>query len=181
MKSKWLALSGISGVTVALLVCLVAAYGKNVNSPTPFIALSGVPVPEIPAVSGEFAGWGSTGGPQSDRTGGAAGSGGNCQARCAPVCGQRHLQRKSRSRGNGGCNGYRTSAGGHWAVYDGGAARGARGMENIVYSACKTAPSSCATVAVAASKQAPAANELILAEVGRAYTEHGALYREGGT
>jgi hypothetical protein len=49
MRLKRFVLSGSSGVLVVLLACVMSARGGSVISSTPFIALSGVSVPEIPA------------------------------------------------------------------------------------------------------------------------------------
>lgn len=47
-------LRGSSGVLAVLLACLVSAQGGSLDSPTPFMVLSGVPVPEIPAKAAEL-------------------------------------------------------------------------------------------------------------------------------
>jgi hypothetical protein len=49
MKLKWIVLSGVLGVVAVLLACLLPAPAGDAGSSTPFIALSAVPVPEIPA------------------------------------------------------------------------------------------------------------------------------------
>jgi hypothetical protein len=47
-------LRGSSGVLAVLLACIVSAHGGSLVSPTPFIVLSGVSVPEIPAKAAEM-------------------------------------------------------------------------------------------------------------------------------
>jgi hypothetical protein len=47
-------LRGTSGVLAVLLACIVSAHGGSLASPTPFMVLSGVSVPEIPAKAAEL-------------------------------------------------------------------------------------------------------------------------------
>src|ERR1039457_3727317 len=54
MKLKWIVLSGASGIVAVLLACLLSAHGGNAAPSTPFLALSGMSVPEIPAKAAEL-------------------------------------------------------------------------------------------------------------------------------
>jgi len=54
MNLKWIVLLGALAVLGILLACLPSARGINADHATPFIALSGVPVPEIPAKAADL-------------------------------------------------------------------------------------------------------------------------------
>jgi hypothetical protein len=171
MKLKWIALSGVSGVIAIVLACLAAAHGKSVSSSTPFIALSSVSVPEIPAKSAELVA--AAAGQDRDQTAGEV-------LRDVAVIARPGVLPYAVSAI---CNGSPEVAATAVATAvelqpeDAGAFTTAAlcavpgQLEQIVFSACKAAPASCAAVAVAASKQAPAANDLIITEVGRALPE----------
>ena len=53
MRFKWIVLLSASGM-LALLACLLSAHGGNAVNSTPFIALSSLPVPEIPAKAADL-------------------------------------------------------------------------------------------------------------------------------
>jgi hypothetical protein len=54
MKLKWIVLPIGLGVLAALIVSLSAAHGDNGSSATPFLALSAVAVPELPAKAADL-------------------------------------------------------------------------------------------------------------------------------
>lgn len=164
-------LLGASGVLAVLLVCLLPAHGGSAAPATPFLALSAVPVPEIPAKAAELVH--AAAASDRDRTAQdvlravsaiakpgvlpyvvSAICGANPEVAGSVVAGAINLQPE-----NG-------------MVLSKAALCAAPGqVEQIVFSACKAAPASCAEVALAASRQLPAANNLILAGLARARPE----------
>ena len=54
MKLKWLVGFGAAGGLAVLVVCLVPAPGSHAVAATPFLALSRVPVPEMPAKAADL-------------------------------------------------------------------------------------------------------------------------------
>ena len=163
MKLKWIVLSGASGVLAVLLACLLSAHGGNAVPSTPFIALSSVSVPEIPAKAAELVH--AAAAPDRDQTA------------------QEVLRAMSMIARPGVlpyavsaiCRGNPEAAGSVVAtaiklqpadvlIFSKAALCAAPGqVEQVVFSACKAAPASCADVALGASRQLPAANNQILA------------------
>ena len=163
MKLKWIVLLCSSGLLAVLLACLWSAQGGNGVPSTPFIDLSGVPVPEIPAKAAELVHEADA----SDRDRIAqdvlravstiakpgvlpytvsAICRANPEVAASVVATAIRLQPEDVS------------------VFATAALCAAPGqVEQVVFSACKAAPASCAEVAVVASRQLPAANDLILA------------------
>jgi hypothetical protein len=163
MKLKWIVLSGASGIFAVLLACLLAAHGGNAISSTPFLALSGVPVPEIPAKAADLVHAASAS--NRDQTAQevlravsmiarpgvlpyvvSAICRGDPEAAASVVATAVKLQPED------------------VLVFSRAALCAAPGqVEQVVFSACKSAPDSCANVALAAFRQLPAAKSLIRA------------------
>jgi len=163
MKMKWIVFGGASGVLAVLLACLLSAHGGNAVSSTPFLALSGVSAPEIPAKAADLVHAAAA----SDREQTA-----------------RDVLRAVSTIARPGvlpyvvgavCRGNPEVAGPMVAtaielqpedvlIFSRAALCAAPGqVEQVVFAACKAAPPSCANVALVASRQLPAANNLILA------------------
>ena len=170
MKLKWIVFWGASGVLAVLLVCLLSAHGGAVPS-TPFLALSGVSVPEIPAKAAELVH--AAAAPDREQTArdvlravSAIARPGVLPYVVSAVC-----------RGNPEVAGSVVATAVELQPEDVlifstaalGAAPGQ--VERVVFAACKAAPPSCANVALAASRQLPAANNLILAGLAGARPE----------
>jgi hypothetical protein len=168
MKLKWIVLSGASGVLGVLLACLGSARGNNAASPTPFIALSSVSVPELPAKSAELVHAAST----TDRQQTA-----NEVLHAVSVLAKPGVLPYVVSAI---CGGNPEVAGSVVAtaiklrpeqvlIFCKAALCAAPGqVEQIVFSACKAAPASSAAVALVASTQLPSANDSILAGLSSA-------------
>ncbi|MGA2541425.1 MAG: hypothetical protein ABSG78_07655 [Verrucomicrobiota bacterium] len=163
MKLKWIVLSGALGILAVLLACLLSAHGGSAVPSTPFIALSIISVPEIPAKAAELVHAAAA----SDRDQTA-----------------REVLRAVSMIARPGvlpyavsaiCRGNPEAAGSVVAtaielqpedvlIFSKAALCAAPGqVEQVVFSACKAAPASCADVALVASRQLPAAHNLILA------------------
>jgi hypothetical protein len=163
MKLKWTAFSGASGILAVLLICLAPAQRVDAQTVTPFIALSGVSVPELPAKASELV-----------------------QAVAAPDREQTardvlHVVSMIARPGvlpfvvSAICRGTPATAGavvataielqpGHVLIFARTALCAAPGqVEQVVCAACTAAPASCANVALLASEQLPAATGSILA------------------
>jgi len=171
MKLTWIVFSGALGVLAVLLACLLSAHGGNAVPSTPFLALSGVSVPEIPAKAAELV---------------QAAAASNRDQTVQEVL--RAVSMIARPGVlpyvvSAVCRGNPEAAGSVVAtaiklqpedmlVFCKAALCAAPGqVEQIVFSACKSAPASCANVAVAASRQLPAANNLIRAGLAGARPE----------
>ena len=171
MKLKWIVLSGASGLLAVLLACLLSAHGGNAVSSTPFLALSGVSVPEIPARAADLVHAAAA----SNRDQTAQGV-----LRAVSMIARPGVLPYAVSAI---CRGNPEAAGCVVAtaiklqpedvlVFSKAALCAAPGqVEQVVFSACKSAPASCANVAVAASRQLPAANNLIRAGLAGARPE----------
>ena len=168
MKLKWIVLSGASGILAVLLACLASARGGNAVSSTPFIALSSVSVPEIPAKAADLVDLAAV----SDRKQTA-----------------QDVLRAVSAVARPGVLPYVVSAICHGnpdvaestvataielqpedvVIFSKAALCAAPGqVEQIVFSACKAAPASCMAVAMVAFRQLPSANDSILAGLARA-------------
>ena len=66
MKLKWVVVLAALVSLAVLLACFIPAHVGSAASATPFLALSGVPVPEIPAKAAELVH--SAAAPDRDRT-----------------------------------------------------------------------------------------------------------------
>jgi hypothetical protein len=167
MKLKWIVASGASGSLVVLLACLLSAQGGNAVPNTvpsaPLVALSSVPVPEIPAKAAELVH--------------------AADAAIREQTAQDVLRAASEITRPGVlpyvvsaiCRGNPETAGcvvetaiqlqpQHVAYFSKAAFCAAPGqVEHIVFLACKAAPASCADVALVACWQLPSATNLILA------------------
>jgi hypothetical protein len=168
MKLKWIVLLGGSTVLAVLSASLFYARAGNAGSSTPFIALSGVSVPEMPAKAADLV-----------------------QAAAPPDREQtaRDVLRAVSLIARPGvlpyvvsaiCGGHPELAGAvvtsaialqpeHVLILAKAALCAAPGqVEQIVFSACQAAPSSCANVLLVASRQRPSAKSSILAGFLRA-------------
>ena len=173
MKLKWIVVSGASGVLAVLLAFLLSAHGGNADSSSPFIALSSVPVPEMPAKAADLVHAAAA----SDREQTA-----QAVLRAVSVIAKP------------GVLPYVVSAIGHGNPETAGTvvataielqpeaedvlifAQAAlfsapSQVEQIVFSACKAAPRSCADIALVASRLLPSSNDLILAGLAGARPE----------
>jgi hypothetical protein len=165
MKLKWIVLSGASGVLAVLLAFLLSAHGGNAISSSPFIALSSVSVPEMPAKAAELVQAAAA----SDREQTA-----QAVLRAVSVIARPGVLPYVVSAI---CRGNPEAAGSAVAtaielqpqpedvlIFSQAALWAAPGqVEQVVFSACKAAPRSCADVALVASRQLSSANDLILA------------------
>lgn len=162
-------LPGSSGVLAVLLACLCSARGGSVGISTPFIALSGVSVPEIPAKAAELVQAAAS--PDREQTAQAA-------LRAASAIARPGVLPYVVSAI---CHGNPEVAGAVVAtaielqpedvlIFSQAAVCAAPGqVEQIVCSACKAAPGSYADVALVASWESPSANNLILAGLVSAF------------
>jgi len=163
MKLKWLVGLGAAGVLAVMVVWLMPAPGGNAVAATPFTALSGVAVPEIPAKAADLVQAAAV----SDREQSAAAvlravvtvarpgvlpyvvsaiCRRNPEVAGAVVTTAIELQPRD------------------VLIFSQAALCAAPGqVEQIVAAACQAAPSSFANVALVASRQMPSANHLILA------------------
>src|ERR1017187_8600104 len=163
MKLKWIVLSGASGVLAVLLACLLSAHGGKAVPSTPFLALSGISVPEIPAKAAELVH--AAAAPDRDQTAQEV-------LRAVSIIARPGVLPYAVSAI---CRGNPEGAGSVVAtaiklqpadvlIFSKAALGAAPGqVEQVVFSACKAAPASCADVALGASRQLPSANDLILA------------------
>jgi hypothetical protein len=168
MKLKWIIASGALGLLAVLMVCLSSARGGDAASSTPFIALSSVSVPEMPAKAASLVHAAAA----ADR------------AQVAEVV-LRAVSVIARPGVlpyvvNAICRANPETAGSvvttaielqpeKVLVFSKAALGGAPDqVEQIVFSACKAAPGSCADVALAAFRQLPSAGNLVLAGFVRA-------------
>lgn len=168
MKLKWIVLSGASGVLAVLLACLVSAHGSNVVSSTPFIALSGVSVPEMPAKAADLVHAAAA----ADRKQTAQ----DVLRAVSTVARPGVLPYVVSAI----CRGNPEVAGAVVATaielqpedvlfFSKAALCAAPGqVEQVVFSACRAAPSSWPAVALIASRQLPSANDLIRAGLASA-------------
>jgi hypothetical protein len=163
MKLKWMVLPGLLCILAALPACLWSAHGGNGVPSTPFVALSSVSVPEIPAKAAELV-----------------------QAAAARDREQtaQDVLRDVSVIARPGVLPYAVSAICHAdpeasgavvatavelqpddvLIFSRAAVCAAPGeVKQIVFSACKAAPGSYADVALVVSRQLPSANDLILA------------------
>jgi hypothetical protein len=163
MKLKWMVLSGSAAILAVLLLCLCSGYGGNADASTPFIALSSVSVPEIPAKAAELVH--AAAAPDREQTAQAV----------------LHAVSAMTKPGvlpyvvSAICHGNPEVAGtvvktaielqpDDVLIFSQAAVDAAPGqVEQIVYSASKAAPGSCANIALVVSGQSPSANNLILA------------------
>jgi hypothetical protein len=169
MRLKRFVLSGSAGVFVVLLACVMSARGGSVISSTPFIALSGVSVPEIPAKAAALVGAAAAGdrGQTAQETVRAAATVARFGALPFVV--------------SAICHGSPEVAGtvvataidaqpGFVLVFVEAAVCAAPGqMEQIVSSACQAAPASTVNVAVVAYRKFPSAKAAIKAGLVSAY------------
>lgn len=171
MKLKWIVVSGASGVLAVVLACLLSAHGGNANSSTPFIALSGVAVPEMPAKAAELVQAAAA----SDREQTA-----QAVLRAVSVIAKPGVLPyvvSAISRGNPEAAGSVVATATELQprdvlVFSQAALCAAPGkVEQIVLSACKAAPATCADVALVASRLLPSSNDLILAGLAGARPE----------
>ena len=167
MKLKRIVLSGARGATAVLLACLLPAQGGNADSSTPFIALSSVSVPEIPAKAAELVH--AAAAADRDQTA-------RDVLRAASLIARPGVLPYVVS---GICRGNPEAAGAvvttaieldpeDVLIFSKAALCAARGqVEQIVFSASKAAPASSANVALVAFWQWPSAKNLILAGLAR--------------
>jgi hypothetical protein len=164
-------LSGASGILAVLLACLLSAHGGNAVPSTPFIALSGVSVPEIPAKAAELVH--AAAAPDRDQTA-------QDVLRAVSVIaspGVLPYVVSAISRTNPEVAGCAVATAialqpEDVLIFSKAALCAAPGqVERIVFSACKAAPASCADVALVASRQLPSANNQILAGLAGARPE----------
>ena len=168
MKLKRSTSPRIPGVLIVLLACLLSARGGNSAASTPFIALSGVAVPEIPAKAADLVR--AANAPDRQQTVqevlqavAAIANPGVMPYVVSAIC-----------RSNPEVAGAVVASAsklqpGDVLFFSKGALCAAPGqVEHIVFSACKAAPASCADVALLAAKQFPAASDSIRAGLARA-------------
>jgi hypothetical protein len=171
MNLKWIALSGVLGVTVIVLACTVAAHSNSAGASTPFIALSSVAVPEIPAKAAELV---HAAAPlDRERTVrevlrdvSAVAKPGVLRYVVSAVCGS-----NPEMAGPAVATAIELQPEDVEVICQAALCAAPHELEQIVFSACRTAPGSCATVAIAAYRQAPSATEMILTTLARAMPE----------
>jgi hypothetical protein len=162
MKLKWIVLFGATGV-LALLACLLSAHGGNADYATPFIALSSVSVPEIPAKAADLVHAAAA----SDREQTVQEVLSNVSLIARP--GVLPYVVSAICRANPEAAGSVVATATELQpedvlIFSKAALCAAPGqVEQIVFSACKAARPACANVALAASSQLPSASKLILA------------------
>jgi hypothetical protein len=163
MKPKWVVVSGALGFLAVLLVCFIPAHGGSAAPATPFLALSGVRVPEIPARAAELVHAAAP----SDRERTAQDVLRAVSAVAKPGVLPYVVSAICRANPEVAASVVATAIRlqpEDVSVFATAALCAAPGqVEQVVFSACKAAPASCAEVAVVASRQLPAANDLILA------------------
>jgi len=171
MKLKWIVLSGALGILAVLLDCLLSAHGGSAVPSTPFIALSIISVPEIPAKAAELVHAAAA----SDRDQTA-----REMLRAVSMIARPGVLPYAVSAI---CRGNPEAAGSVVAtaielqpedvlIFSKAALCAAPGqVEQVVFSACKAAPASCADVALVASRLLASANDLILAGLAGARPE----------
>jgi hypothetical protein len=160
MRFKWIVLLSASGM-LALLACLLSAHGGNAVNSTPFIALSSVSVPEIPAKAADLV---HAAAADREQTAQEVLHDVSVMARpgvlpyvVSAIC-----------RGNPEAAGTAVATAIELRpedvlIFSRAALYAAPGqVEQIVFSACRATPPSCANVALVASRQLPSANNLIL-------------------
>jgi hypothetical protein len=173
MKLKWIVLLGASGILAVLLAFLFTARGGNAISSSPFIALSSVSVPEIPAKAAELVHAAAA----SDREQ-------TVQAVLRAVSviakpGVLPYVVSAISRGNPETAGTVVATAielepeaEDMLVFSQAALCAAPSqVEQIVSSGCKAAPRSCADIALVASRLLPSASDLIFAGLAGARPE----------
>lgn len=171
MKLKWVVFGGASGGLLVLLAVLLPAQGGGSVPSTPFLALSSVSVPEIPAKAAELVHTAAA--PDREQTArdvlravSAIARPGVLPYVVSAVC-----------RGNPEVAGPVVATAvelqpGDVLIFSQAALCAAPGqVERVVFAACRAAPLSCASIALAASRQLPSATNLILAGLAGARPE----------
>jgi hypothetical protein len=165
VKLKWTFLSGPSGILAVLLVFLLSADGGNAPSSTPFIAMSSVSVPEIPAKAAELVR--AAAAPDRDQTTREVLRAVSLIARpgVLPYVVSAICRSTPEVAGSVVLSAIQLQPEDVLILSKAALCAAPGQVEQVVFSACKAAPASCADVVRVASRQLPAASDLILAGV----------------
>jgi hypothetical protein len=162
MKLKWIVFLGASGL-LALLACLFSAPGGNAHYATPFAALSSVPVPEIPAKAADLVHAAAASTREQTvnevlRDVAAIARPGVLPYVVSAIC-----RRTPEATGSVLATAIDLQPGDVLIFTRAALCAAPDQAEQIVYSASKAEPPSCADVALVAYRQLPSASKLILA------------------
>jgi hypothetical protein len=163
MKSKRIILLGTTGTISVLLACLLLAHGGSAVRSTPFLALSSVSVPEIPATAADLVHVAAA----SDReqTAEEVLHAVSVIARpgVLPYVVSAICRSDPEVAGSVVTTAIELQPDDVLDFSEAALCAAPGQAEQIVFSACKTAPHSCANVALAAYTQLPSSQDLILA------------------